>query len=478
MKRAILVRFVSVLLLALMLCSAISYYFMGKELLKQNIGSLMNVIHVIDYSLNYEKNLQEEILRLHEAALDKSIRVTVIAEDGEVYADTDASGLENHLEREEIKEALEKGMGYSTRYSDTLEKWMLYVAAVSGEGKGIIRVSVPYTGLKEYLSIIFPMLLLAIAVAFAVAAVIAIRFTNTVTRPLNEISEEMQKVQKEELEFHFKHYKYEELNVISHTTTKLSKEIREYIKQVENERRIRQEFFSNASHELKTPITAIKGYAELLDNGFVQDEETRNSFVKRILKSTENMITLINDILMISRLETKDAEVTLSMVRMAPMVEEVVESVEPVAAEYQVALHVECEPVIIEASAKQMRELLTNLISNGIKYNQPGGQVWIEVAQASDELIIRVKDNGVGISKVDRERIFQRFYRVDKGRSKKSGGTGLGLSIVKHIVEFYDGKVEVYSSLGEGSEFIVSLPMERKGQYFNTLNSQSLDNKP
>lgn len=144
------------------------------------------------------------------------------------------------------------------------------------------------------------------------------------------------------------------------------------------------------------------------------------------------------------------------------MVEEVAESVEPVAAEYQVTLNVDCEPVTIEASTKQIRELLTNLITNAIIYNQPGGQVWIKTARIYDRLIIRVKDNGVGISESDSEKIFQRFYRVDKGRSKKSGGTGLGLSIVKHIVEFYAGKVEVHSRLGEGSEFIVSIPMERK----------------
>lgn len=458
MKRAILIRFVSVLLLALMLCGAISYYFMGKKLLEENINSLVDIIHVIDCALDYEGSLQEEITELNDVLMNKNTRVTVIGEDGEVYADTASGGLENHLERQEIREAIENGVGYSTRYSDTLEEKMLYVAAMTAGGGRVIRVSVPYTGLEEYLSVIVPLLLLAGAVAFAVAAVIAIRFTDTVTRPLAEISQEMRKVQRENLEFHFRHYKYEELNVISNTTTKLAGEIRDYIRQVENERRIRQEFFSNASHELKTPITAIKGYAELMDNGFVQDEETRKNFVKRILKSTDNMVTLINDILMISRLETKDAEVTFSKVRMMSMVEEVLESVEPAAAEYQVSLHMECEPVTIEASAKQIRELLTNLVTNGIKYNRPGGSVWVTVAREDGRLAIRVKDNGVGISEADLEQIFERFYRVDKGRSRKSGGTGLGLSIVKHIVEYYDGEVKVESKLGEGSEFHVSIP--------------------
>lgn len=465
MKKAILIRFVSVLFLALLLSSVISYFFMGKELLHQNISNMLNIIHVIDYSLNYEGDLQEELATLHNDVLDKNIRVTVIATDGVVYADTEAgkvTNLENHLERQEIKDAIKNGVGHSTRFSKTLDKWMLYVASISEEGEEIIRVSIPYSGMRDYLSVIFPVLLLGTVIAFGVAAIIAFRFAGTVTRPLKEISEEMEKVQKEDLAFHFKKYRYEELNVISNTTTKLLQEIREHIHQIENEKRIRQEFFSNASHELKTPLTTIKGYAELLDNDFVRDEETKKNFIHRILRSTENMTTLINDILMISRLETKDAEVTFSMIRIAPMVEEVVESLEPVAAEYQVHIHVECEPITIEASTKQIHELLTNLITNGIKYNKPNGEVWITVEQDRDNLVVKVKDNGVGISKEDAARIFQRFYRVDKGRSKKSGGTGLGLAIVKHVVEYYEGNIELNSNLGVGSEFVITIPVMRK----------------
>ena len=206
----------------------------------------------------------------------------------------------------------------------------------------------------------------------------------------------------------------------------------------------------------------MRGYAELLDQGFIQDEATKKDFYTRILKETDNMTNLINDILMISRLEAKEAEVTFSTVRIGPLLTEIFESAEPIAADYQVMLHKECTPVSIEASTKQMRELIMNLVSNGIKYNHPGGNVWVEVWAENEKLYIQVKDDGCGISKEDQERVFERFYRVDKGRSKKMGGTGLGLSIVKHIVEYYNGSIKLESELGKGSCFTIELPLQKR----------------
>ena len=222
---------------------------------------------------------------------------------------------------------------------------------------------------------------------------------------------------------------------------------------------IRQEFFSNASHELKTPITSIQGYAELLESGMIQDESTKADFASRIKKEAVRMTGLINDILMISRLEAKEAEVTFSDVRVSVLLEEIIDSLKPQAAEAQVFVHVDCQPLMIHANLQQMRELLTNLISNAIKYNRPGGQVWINIRETDGQMVIRVKDNGVGIPSDSLDRIFERFYRVDKGRSRKQGGTGLGLSIVKHIVNFYHGTIHVSSEPDMGSEFTVFLPM-------------------
>lgn len=463
MKKAVLSRFMIVILLALILSSFISYYYMAKRLLEENILYMNHIIKALDHALDYGEDLEQEVQAFYDA-VDDAIRITVIDTQGRVWADTDIEGireLENHLEREEIREALQGGSGYSTRYSDTLHKNMLYVAGSSQKADYIIRVAVTYDGMREYVKTIFPAVSLGVAVAFAIALIMGLRFTNTVIRPLYEISAQMEKVHTEELDFHFRNYRYEELNVISRAMMKLAEEVRNHIRQIENEKKIRQEFFSNASHELKTPITAIRGYAELLDNGFVQDEETRSNFIQRILKTTHQMTTLIDDILMISRLEARDAEVTFSQVRMQPLVEEIFEALEPIAAQYQVALRQDCEPLAIEASARQLRELLMNLVSNGIKYNHPGGNVWVSIHRKAEWLLIEVKDDGTGISEKDQPRVFERFYRVDKGRSKKMGGTGLGLSIVKHIVEFYEGDIQLKSEPGKGSSFNIRIPMER-----------------
>ena len=462
MKRAIIIRFIAVLLLALAVSSVFSYYFLGKTMLNNNMNSMLNTIHVVDYALDYDGNLQNQISELNKTVMKKNSRITIIGVDGRVYADNEVqevSGLENHMEREEVREALESGEGYSTRYSDSLGKNMLYVAAKSRNADYVVRMAVPYTNILDYMIIIFPVLLLGIGLALAVSVVIAVRFANNIATPLKEISREMGKVRLEKPNFSFRQYKYKELNVISETTVKMAGEIHAHLNRLEKEKKIRQEFFSNVSHELKTPITSVHGYAELLDQGFIKDEMTQKDFYSRILKETDNMTNLINDILMISRLEAKEAEVTISTVRMCPLVDEIFESVEPIAAEYQVTLHQECSPVSIEASARQLRELIMNLVSNGIKYNHPGGNVWVKVWQEEQNLVISVKDDGCGIGREHQERIFERFYRVDKGRSKKMGGTGLGLSIVKHIVEYYGGEIKLESEPGNGSCFRVIIPL-------------------
>lgn len=464
MRKALLYRFTGVLALALTISSILTYYFVGHQLLRNTIDNLMSTIHVVDYSLNYEKDLQEQLKRLHRISFDERTRITILDKRGTVIADTNTEQpgtLENHLQRAEIQSALQSGKGYSTRFSSTLEINMLYVAEMAESGQYIIRISTPYRGILDYMQIVFPMLILGMGAALLVSVYVTIRFTDTITKPLQKIAEKMQKIHGNELEYEKQSYRYEELNVISDTTEKLTKDLRAYIDKLEFEKKVRQKFFSNASHELKTPITSIKGYAELLEAGFVQDEATKKDFLVRILRETENMTELINDILMISRLETKEAEVTFSTVRMAPLLKEIFESLEPLALEYQVTLHSECDPVSIEASNKQLRELIVNLVSNGIKYNHPGGNVWVEIKKQGRNLSIKVKDDGMGIPKEHKKRVFERFYRVDKGRSKKMGGTGLGLSIVKHIVEFYEGSLELSSKVSQGSTFTVRLPMER-----------------
>lgn len=239
------------------------------------------------------------------------------------------------------------------------------------------------------------------------------------------------------------------------------RELEQARKAMLHEKEIRQEFFVNVSHELKTPITSIKGYTELLVQGFVTKEEEREEFYRRILSETNSMCELIEDSLEISRLESKEVYVKKTLIRVCLLVEEIVESLRPMAEQYHIMLHKECEPITIFADENQLTVLLKNLIGNGIKYNRAGGEVWVHVLKQNGKMMLVVKDNGIGIEEEDQKHIFERFYRVDKGRCKKTGGTGLGLSIVKHIVEYNEGTIEVESKVGKGSRFVVWLPLNR-----------------
>lgn len=466
MKKAILLRFTAILLLALGISSVFSYYFTGRDMLETTRSSMLDTIHVVDYFLDYGGDLTKQLTRLHDAALDGNSRVTIIGTDGTVYADNEVAQieeLENHMEREEVKAAHRSGMGSSIRFSASMGESMMYVAARSEKGDYIIRLSVPYANMTDYICRILPVLLLGAAVAFGISVMMAVRFTDTIATPLKEISAKMERMKSCDFQPGiFRIYKYEELNVIARTTVEMAEEIRSYVERLEREKKIRQEFFSNASHELKTPITSIQGYAELLDQGFGQDDGIKRDFLARIRKETQNMTNLINDILLISRLEAKETQEVFADLSLQPFLVQIEELMESIAAEYQVKLHMECESLQIEASARQMRELLVNLVGNGIKYNHPGGNVWVNVCCCGGGISIRVQDDGCGIGLEDQERIFERFYRVDKGRSKKMGGTGLGLSIVKHIVKFYEGDISVQSVLGEGSVFVVTLPLTVK----------------
>lgn len=467
MRRAVLGRFILVLLAALCINSVIFYVSASHLLMRTTAQSLIYTLSSIDNLLDYDQS-DQELLRQTENLEDftqrDESRLTLIRGDGTVAADSDAEAgeMDNHLQREEVRQALETGEGYTTRFSETLGQEMLYAACRSRHSDMILRLAVPYYGMQEFLPVLFPAVIVSFLIALGISVIFSRRFAYSVTKPLQDISKEMLKVRGDYGELHFDRYKYPEINVIADTTMKMSRNVKDYLSRIEKEKQIRQEFFSNASHELKTPITSIQGYAELLESGMIVDEEMKADFARRIKKEAENMTGLINDILMISRLEAKDAEVVFSQVRISVLLDDILDSLKPLAAQSQVFIHSDCQPISIEANPQQMKELLNNLITNAVKYNRPGGQVWIQIREKGDAMLIRVRDNGMGIPEDSLDRIFERFYRVDKGRSRKQGGTGLGLSIVKHIVSFYQGTIRVSSELDKGSEFVVELPLVRE----------------
>lgn len=462
MRKAILKKFIQLLFLALALNTFIFYVVTSSMLLKKTRSNMMFALETADSLFDYSDDLQEQAGMLKKVADMNQSRFTIVKKDGTVEVDTEvsnAAAMENHMEREEVKEALQYGSGHSIRKSETLGIQMLYVARMSSNGEYIFRLASPYSGMQEYLIMLLPAVLLSFAIAFFASSMEAERFSQSITRPLQDISREMMKVDGDYADLHFDRCPYQEINVIADTTTKMSRNVKEYLERLEQEKQIRQEFFSNASHELKTPITSIRGYVELLESGMSLNEETTQDFMKRIKKEAMRMASLVDDILMISRLESRGAKTDIIKIQAAELLEETIASLTTQAAERNVFIHKRLNSFTIRADLRQMTELCMNLIGNAVKYNNPGGEVWVEVRRENTDMVLIVKDSGVGIPSESLNRIFERFYRVDKGRSRKQGGTGLGLAIVKHVVNFYHGTVRVESEIGKGSTFTVRLPI-------------------
>ncbi|MES9682176.1 PAS domain-containing sensor histidine kinase [Bacillus sp. AFS001701] len=221
---------------------------------------------------------------------------------------------------------------------------------------------------------------------------------------------------------------------------------------------VRKDFFANVSHELKTPITSIKGFTETLLDGAMENDELCKNFLSIILTESDRMQTLIQDLLDLSKIEQQNFKLDLSEVSAKQVIEDVQQMLNQKAEEKNIDFKLYLNsPLVVYADALRLKQVIINLVDNAIHYTPAGGKVFITSSETNDHIVLRVNDTGVGIGKEEISRIFERFYRVDKARSRNSGGTGLGLAIVKHLVEAHKGKIEVESKLGHGTSFIVTL---------------------
>ncbi|MGI6168093.1 MAG: sensor histidine kinase [Christensenellales bacterium] len=232
------------------------------------------------------------------------------------------------------------------------------------------------------------------------------------------------------------------------------------MKRAEN---VRREFTANVSHELKTPLTTIKGFAELLSENMVGDEQDRKKYAILIRLEAERLIHLINDILRISELEETSIATHPTAVDLYASAREVLELMEEQAQKRGISLRLVGQPLFVEADWDSIKQLILNLVDNAIKYNREQGEVVVSVEEQGGHACLAIEDTGIGIPEQYHDRIFERFYRVDKGRSKKTGGTGLGLSIVKHITQFYGGEIRLSDRAGGGSRFEIWFPLYRSG---------------
>lgn len=566
MKRAVFTCIAAAVAIALAVSLLVVGYTVSNQMLQQQQQAILIQARLCADALDWDQPLLAQCETLC-ANLTTNARITVIDPQGNVLCDTsveEGETLENHESRPEVEEALLSGSATSLRQSDTTQETMLYGAVLTENGN-IVRLSEPSNGVLEYFWLLLPGLLVGFAGALLVALLLAGRFAKSVTRPVQEIGQQMMKIGEGE-KVQIDPPEYDELLPIAQSTLRLSQQVEETVQKYKRERRridemlvnmeegfiltdsevkvlsinhaarkwfncealpdgqdlvcytrspqlcdlarqtledhqprrmdlhqegsvfdvrlgavrkggglvivlvdvtgdrqmgqVRQEFFASASHELKTPITSIGGYAELLEQDSFTPQQKKD-FLAQIRREVKNMTALINDILTISRLESGETGATSQPVEMEPVIREALCSVQPLAEQNQVTLRADCEDApTVYADRRHMYSIVSNLIRNAIQYNRPGGKVEVECREKNGEMYLSVSDNGIGIPASLQGRVFERFFRVDKGRSRLTGGTGLGLSIVKHTAQYYGGTVGVDSAEGQGSRFWVQIPLK------------------
>lgn len=373
-----------------------------------------------------------------------SCRVTLISPEGEVVYDTAAAvdKMENHGQREEIREALQNGTGHSVRYSATLMEKTSYYAKRLEEGS-VLRVS--RTGIT-FGAIVVGMqqpIMLVLVIALILSAVLALRLSENIVKPINRL----------DLENPLGNEIYEELSPLIKRIDRQNQELKRAYTLAQQDR---IEFTANVSHELKTPLQSIMGTAELMENGLVKEEDMPG-FAARMRQEAARMVALVEDIIRLSQLDEEDP-LPMETVHLFEVAEEVCTSLEEAAKKKHIVLLTEGENVAVRGVYSLIMEILYNLCDNAIQYNRGDGTVRVDIREEECRAKITVSDTGIGIPREDQSHVFERFYRIDKSRSRRSGGTGLGLSIVKHAVQYHNGEIELKSSPGAGTQITVFLP--------------------
>jgi len=418
----------------------------------------ITVVLILSVFYSYSDNQLKEQLRVVESVvenqlaqdddtafisnhIDKNVRITLVAKDGTVIADSQESAnkLGNHLNRQEIQQAIKNGEATVTRHSDTQEKKVYYFAKQLDNGN-ILRVSAEAKSIGKFFSDYIIYILLCIIVVIVTAVFVSMGITKSIVKPITQLGQSLDNIDKFKSD--------EELKPLVNALLQQKKKQKMLDKQ-------KKQFTANVSHELKTPLTSIAGYAELIETGMAKPEDIK-PFAGVIRKQALRLVNLSEDIIQLSQLEESDEDMSFESVNLYEIAQRCVEALNINAINKCVTLNLTGEECYIRGKAQLVEELVYNLCDNAIRYNKENGNVTVTVSPLEKGASVSVKDTGIGIPKKYQERIFERFFRVDKSRSKATGGTGLGLAIVKHITQLHDAKLEISSEEGKGTEIIVT----------------------
>ena len=371
-------------------------------------------------------------------------RITLAKPDGTILYDSekDASDLENHKDRPEIIEAKKEGTGEVVRFSQTLSKQTFYYAVKLNDGN-ILRVAKTTDSVLSTMLSSFTLLGLLLIAILALAFFVVEKQTRRLIAPINEL----------DLEHPLEHVAYEELRPLLNRVDEQNVQIAKQVEELKQAEMVRREFSANVSHELKTPLMSISGYAEIMRDGLVQPQDVPE-FAGRIYDEASRLTSLVQDIIEISKLD-ESKNMPFEDVDLYEMTQDICQTLMLPAKKKRVTVLMEGKSVSIQGVRHVLYEMLYNLVDNAIKYNKEGGYVKVLLAREKDGVRWSVEDNGIGIAKEEQERIFERFYRVDKSHSRKTGGTGLGLSSVKHGAALHHAKIVLNSEPGKGTKIVL-----------------------
>lgn len=425
MKKKILSQFLKVTLIAIVITlfmSVIVFYELFKKQVFHDLKSEAEFARYTIDDLSDEKQFD--------------VRVTWIGTDGNVLYDSEAETLENHSDRPEYIDAVKTSEGKSVRKSDTLSKRIFYYAMRLEDGT-VIRIAKEAESIWTIFMSALPIIIGLTVLLYVMCYFLSKHLTAKLVKPVEELVN----------------------NAANPSLVPEYKELVPFVGALKEQREdilrsatMRQEFTANVSHELKTPLTAISGYAELIENGMVSGDDSVR-FAGEIRKNSTRLLSLINDIINLSELDD-GVKLNLEKMDLYEAAKNCVKNLDVAAAKNNVKLMLLGTSSYINADKAMMDEVLYNLCDNAIRYNNKdkGGNVIVDVSNTLDGKVkLTVKDDGIGIGKEHQERIFERFYRVDKSRSRESGGTGLGLAIVKHILTSHGAELSLASELGKGT---------------------------
>lgn len=461
----ILVILVSIFLLSLFVRSRVTQYSENQiaEELKSNAFLISTIIREDVYQAS-KRDIQSKI---EVYAKELSCRITVIAEDGTVLGETekDSSLMGNHLNRREVAEALAEGSGESARLSDTLGVRMKYAAMpiiLQDKSIGVVRLAIPLLAVKRELNIIHKVFILGAVFTVCFTLLIGFFLSRSISLPIQKIEETAAAIAAGDFGRRVAVNTNDELGDLSKSLNRMADELQSEMDKLEKLDRVRTDFVANVSHELKTPLTAIRGYIETLEDGAVEDTETSYKFLGIINNHTKRLSNILDDLLRLAEIENVENVFEAVTFDVKSMIDDVVWQLTSAISEKHHNLGVDYngKDFDIRGDKNKIERVLVNLIDNAVKYTSEEGRIEVALFEQKDNILITIKDDGIGIPEEHLNRIFERFYRVDSSRSRELGGTGLGLSIVKHIVLMHKGHIDIESVVGQGTKISIVLPRD------------------